>query len=111
MCRPRKTVYHGDIEAFLSDERVNWLKCPSYGMSDELNRLYNKTKTKWSLLNVETEQDIQDVLNLIKLIISDTDITFINKLYLIDELIEANKNYYDAYDTIIDTAIAFHKGQ
>ncbi|MFT4221357.1 hypothetical protein [Dysgonomonas sp.] len=109
MGKPRQTVCKGNAEALISDGRMNWLKVPSYGMPSDLNRLYNKTKTKQALLNSKNEQDRQDVLNVIQLIIANTNITFVNKLHLINELIEVNKDYFDAYDTIVDDAIALEK--
>ena len=106
MGKPQQIVFNGDAESFLSDKRVIWLKIPSYGMSDELNRLYHKTKMRQALLNSKTDEDKQSILNVIQMIISDENITFINKLYLIDELIAVNKDYFDNYDSIIDDAIA-----
>lgn len=109
MSKPIETIFNGNIEAFLSDKRVIWLKYPSYGMSNELNRLYHKTKMRHAMLNTATESDKDNVLHVIQTILSDKNIAYVNKLHLINELIEVSKDYFDKYDTIIDDAIACQK--
>lgn len=105
MPKPRKTVFNGDLERLLADEHRCWTQLPSYGMPEVLNRHYHKLKTKYSLCNAKMEFDKSEICHLIQQILQCESIVFVNKLYLIDEFIGINKDYFDNYDTIIDTAI------
>ena len=100
------------MEMTINGNRVG--KCygkPSYEMNEDLDDLYIKITRYFADNNAETIEEQNAILDVIKQIINDEDMSFALKLFNIQRFLRRIKDWYDNEDIIISQAISSEKEQ